>query len=464
MSRTITPDDLRAVPVFSRLSEDDLNWLSERMFELRREAGEVVFALGEEARLMIVVLDGIIQIMLPSGGIRRHFDTLRAGRVTGSLPFSRMTHYGGQGTVVEKARLACLDKKHFPDMLYRMPDVGQELVGMMSDRVRMATRGDQQREKMMALGKLSAGLAHELNNPAAAVHRLSAALRDRLRDLNTLSGHLATMDLRPECWHAAQTVREKALARADEPGLGAVQRSEREDAISDWLEGRGVDDAWSYSEALVEAGLSPDHLEEVAAGLPAEAVGGVIAWVAAGLDADRLLQEIEAASERISSLVASVKQYSHMDRAPDRQPTDVREGIESTLTMLGHRLKEKSIEVEKAFAPDLPSIEAFPGELNQVWTNLIDNAIDALDEGGRLRINARPEGGMVAVDITDNGPGIPPEVRSRIFEPFFSTKDVGKGTGLGLEIVERIVRQHGGDVRVDSVPGETSFRVLLPRS
>jgi signal transduction histidine kinase len=234
--------------------------------------------------------------------------------------------------------------------------------------------------------------------------------------------------------------------------------------MSDWLEERGVEKGWEWSEAFLEASLTPSDLDVLVAGVATEAVPALVAWVAGTLEARRLTSEIGSAAHRISELVASVKTYSHLDRAPDKQPTDVRQGIDSTLIMLGHELKAKAIRVVRADPPDLPQVVAHPGELNQVWTNLIDNAIDAVPPGGELRVETVAETSQVVVRVIDNGPGIPPDVRSRIFEPFFTTKGVGEGSGLGLDIVQRIVRQHAGQIDVESAPGRTVFTVRLPLS
>lgn len=462
MPTSITRDDLKAVPVFAAEADEHLDWLAQNMVETHHDAGDNAYHYGEDAREMVIILSGTIQLLRHVAGTRRLFDTVGPGKIIGVLPYSRMEHYGGDAAVVEAARLARVDRSLFTEMVHRMPGVGQALVGLMSDRVRSVAREDQQIEKMMALGKLSAGLAHELNNPAAAVGRSADALRRRLHDLQALSVQLASHNLSSTDLEIPEALRSKSLEHVPDTTMSAVLRSEREDELTDWLDGRGVDDAWQYAPALADAGVSIADLDQLAERIPAKSVGAVLAWVAVGLDADRLLHEIEAASARISQLVGSVKAYTHMDRAPEKQATNVRDGLESTLTMLGHRLKTKSISLERSYAPDLPLIQAHAGELNQVWTNLIDNAIDAMREGGHLRIGARREGGMLAVSVVDDGPGIPADVKSRIFEPFFTTKDVGKGTGLGLEIVERIVREHGGDVRVESKPGETAFTVLLP--
>jgi signal transduction histidine kinase len=245
--------------------------------------------------------------------------------------------------------------------------------------------------------------------------------------------------------------------------MSALERSRLEQEVGTWLDDRGVRESWVLVEPLVDGGLRPEHLRAMADSAPPVALGDLFSWLAALLSAQRLAQDIRAASARISELVGSVKIYSHMDRAGDRERVDLREGLDSTLVMLGHKLKRKNITLERAYAPDLPRVNGFPGELNQVWTNLADNAIDAMPEHGVLRVETEREGGTAVVRVIDNGAGIPPEILSRIFEAFFTTKPVGEGTGLGLDIVQRIVaQQHGGRIDVESAPGRTVFTVRLP--
>jgi signal transduction histidine kinase len=315
---------------------------------------------------------------------------------------------------------------------------------------------------MIALGKLSAGLAHELNNPASAAKRSTAALRERLHRLPGLVTRLTACGITHQQICAVNALREAAESGA-QAEVDPFERSTREDEIARWLERFKVPEAYVVAETLVETGVTVADLEAMASTVPPHVVRDAVAWVEGSLAADKLLAEIEEAAGRISSLVASVKTYSHMDRGTDAQPTDVRQGIDSTLTMLGHKLHGKAIHVERVYAADVPEILAFAGELNQVWTNLIDNAIDAMPEGGALRIEATPSNGKVEVRIIDSGHGIPAELKTRIFEPFFTTKDVGDGTGLGLEIVRRIVAiRHGGSIDIASQPGRTEFTISLP--
>ena len=457
----LTAADFQAVDVFHDQPEADLDWLASVAEERAYEAGAKPFNRGDKAEEMLVVLDGAFQITSIQNGQSLPFGTVRAGEISGLLPFSRMTSFAGEGEVIEDARIAAIHKDRFWEMLERMPEVGQRLVGRMTDRVRESSRLDQQREKMLALGKLSAGLAHELNNPAAAIRRGAADLRERFAMLMPLVSRLVGHGLSPDQVEAARAAFQTCVAPT--PGsLSALDRSAREDDLADWLEAHGVPQAYVVAEVLAEEGATPEALDRLAGTVPEAALGDVVLWIEKGMAVDRLVGEIERSAGRISDLVASVKGYSHMDQAGERQSTDVHAGLDQTLTMLGHSVKEKSLSVERAYGDDVPEVCVYPGEINQVWTNLLDNAIDAAPEGGRLGIATRVEGRLVCVDISDDGAGIPADALERIWEPFYTTKDPGAGTGLGLDVVQRIVAQHEGRVDVASEPGRTTFTVCLP--
>jgi signal transduction histidine kinase len=456
-----TIEELRAVPPLADLPDDFLEWLAGAGEILEAARDERVFNEGDPAEYMLVVLRGSLQVFTRIGGQPLLFGTFQAGRITGVLPFSRIERFEAHGVVQADLRSFRLHRARFPEMLQRSPELGQRLVGMMSDRVRDTTRTEQQREKMSALGKLSAGLAHELNNPASAVRRSAVALRERLETLPPAVEGMLERGVPAGAVRAACALLTEIEARPV-VSLSAVGRAEREDEVADWLGEHGIQDDGNGAEALADAGFRPPDLDALAALVAADALPGLAGYVQALVEANRLAAEIGSAAARISELVASVKSYSHQGRAPDKQPTDVRKGIDSTLIMLGHELKAKRIQVTRKDAPDLQEIPAYPGELNQVFTNLIDNAIDALPDGGELHVETGREGEQVLVRIVDNGPGIPESVRSHIFEPFFTTKAVGEGTGLGLDIVQRIVRQHSGQIDVESRPGRTVFTVRLP--
>jgi signal transduction histidine kinase len=321
-----------------------------------------------------------------------------------------------------------------------------------------------QRERLLSLGRLSAGLTHELNNPAAAAVRATASLRERVSKMRGKLAHLATSDVDPKSLVALTDLQEAAvekMAKADK--LSPVEVGDAEDELSGWLDDHGIDDAWDLAPALVAAGVHTDWLDEVAESVPTTLLGDALHWVTYALETEQLMGEIEDSTGRISALVGAAKQYSQMDRAA-HQDIDVRDGLKSTLVMLGHKIKERgNITVVKDFDESLPTVPAHPAELNQVWTNLIDNAIYAMPDGGTLTVRTSREDGWVLVEICDTGVGIPPEMQQKIFEPFFTTKPVGEGTGLGLDISYRVITQrHGGDLRVKSRPGETRFQVRLP--
>ncbi|MGB3543249.1 sensor histidine kinase [Rubrivirga sp.] len=456
----ISADDFRTIAVFEDQPADALEWLASVAEERLIEAGTVPFNRGDVADTMFCVLEGGFQIFTIQGPKRTLFGTIRAGEISGMLPFSRMETFAGEGVALEDTRVANIHQRHFPEMLNRMPEVGKRLVARMTDRVRESSKNDVQREKMMALGKLSAGLAHELNNPAAAIRRSVADLRERLEMMPTLVTRLTGHGLTPDQVEAARGA--LMTCTAPTPGtLSTVARGEVEDELADWLEDRDIPHAYIIAEVLADEGVTPKALTHLAEHVDEDALADVILWIEKGLAADRLLNEIERASGRISDLVASVKGYTHRDQAPERQQMALSDGIDQTLVMLGHAVRAKNVEVILEYG-DVPDVCAFPGEINQVWTNLLDNALDAVPEGGRIEVATSVEGAMVCVQITDNGPGMPEEIRERVFEPFFTTKEPGSGTGLGLDIARRIVDQHEGRITVESEPGRTTFDVCLP--
>lgn len=458
-----TRDDLRGLPLLQDLPDPVLDWLASHAEHLAFQPEDRFADEGAEAREMFILLEGEARVFIREGSHVALWASYLRGSVTGLLPFSRMTHYGGVMVGMTPGRVLRLSRDHFPEMLALSPELGQRLVGLLSDRVRDATRIEQQRDKMMALGRLSAGLAHELNNPAASVARNAGELLERLSRMPGLVVAVAGCGAGPEALKAVEALREEVAGRPRGETLSPLRRSELEDQLTDWLEDQGVEEPWMLSETFVHAGFRMADMEHLARRVPAPALPAMIQWLEGGIASRRILEDIGEAAGRITHLVSSVKSYSHMDRAPDPEPVDVRKGLEQTLVMLGHALREKRIRLVQEFEDALPEVQGFAGELNQVWTNLIDNAVDALRPGGTLTLRVCSMEGGVMVEVEDDGQGIPPQVLPRIFEPFFTTKDMGEGTGLGLDIVQRIVRrQHRGDIRVESRPGSTVFTVLLP--
>ena len=452
-------NDLRKIDVFTDLPQEHLAWMAGKCEDLHLATGEVFIRAGDPAVWLAVILEGEIRLQRnddPDGPIY----SAGAGEVTGYLPFSRLTTFMGTGRAVMPTRIVRLHKDFFPEMLQRMPLLGQRLVAIMSDRIRETTRTETQREKMMALGKLSAGLAHELNNPAAAAQRAAVSLRETLEVVRDASIRLARHALTDEQRDTILTLERKAQQYVPQTPADPLAQSDREERISAWLAARKMPDPWKIAPILADVGVDVPKLESLAAKI------GDIVWcdalvrIAALLTIGKLISEIENSTKRISELVKAIKEYSYMDQA-GLQEVDVHHGIENTLTILGFRLK-KSVKVIRDFDPNLPKVCAFGGELNQVWTNLVDNAIDAMNGKGELRIRTRRNLDRITVEFQDNGPGIPPEIKARIFDPFFTTKGVGEGTGLGLDTVARIVRKHHGEIRVESKPGDTRFTVDLP--
>jgi signal transduction histidine kinase len=340
-----------------------------------------------------------------------------------------------------------------------MPELTARLVGYLSDRVRETTRVEQQRDRLASLGKLSAGLAHELNNPASAAKRATSQLRDVLKKIRDASHELGSRDLT-----AAQKAEieklETAFVQSNEVPPDPLAVSDLEEQIDSLLRSHGQDDLWQMAADLARKNVKPEALESLFATLDADTARAALVRIAASVEVATLLNEIESGTSRISDLVRAIKEYTYMDQTP-LQNVDIVKSLETTLTILNHKLKH-GVAVERDYQKIPLLVNSFGSELNQVWTNIIDNAIDAMKGEGRLRVRTYREDNCVVVEIADNGPGIPSEVQPHIFEPFFTTKAVGEGTGLGLDTVQRIVKKHRGSIQVNSQPGDTRFQVLLP--
>ena len=460
----IETQDLRAIAVFSDLPDEQLAWLASQGEDIHAEAGEILFREGDPAEHMFVFFEGEFQ-----GRNERVSDgqvfTARAGDVTGLLPFSRLQKFQGTGRAVTRLRVGRFHKRLFPEMLQRMPVLTERLVVLMLDRVRDSTRMSEQRDKLAALGKLSAGFAHELNNPAAAIKRAAGGIWEVRKELREaylrLDQRSLTREQRTYIADCEQVALETMHNSASRP-LSSIERSDREQELEEWMQERAIPEPWKIAPMLVEAEIDTRKLKEIAETVGADALTDVLHRVNGALLAARMVAEIDQSATRIFDLVRAVKEYTYMDQAAEKE-IDIHAGIESTLTILAFKLRSKSIQVERDYDPDLPKICAYGVELNQVWTNLIVNAIEAMPEGGQLRIRTCQDPRDVVVEIHDTGSGIPPDVLSHIFEPFFTTKGVGEGTGLGLDISMRVVRKHRGEIRVQSKPGATTFRVGIPK-
>jgi signal transduction histidine kinase len=448
---------LRTVPVFQDQPREDLLWFISQCVERRAAPGEIIMREGDPPDYMYVMLEGEIRARSEHGSPDGPVYTIRGGDVTGMLPFSRMKAFTVTGRAVAPSHSLDFPVTQFPELFKRLPELVRRLVGLLADRVRSVTGAQLQYEKLAALGKLSAGLAHELNNPSAAARRSAAALRDCLARLRTAA---RSSTIGPDdCAQLAK--REEEIRSNLKPARfkDEFARVEREEAIQSWLESHKVAEAWKLAPYLAEANLTDADLENfaIAAG---PSLGSELTRFATLLEMDRIADELDHSSARISELIKAVKEYSFMDQGV-LQEVDVEHGLETTLTIMNHKLK-RGISVVRDFAPNLPKVMASGSELNQVWTNLIDNAVDAMKGNGTLSIRTRQENEFVLVEIADNGSGITPQIKSRIFEPFFTTKGVGEGTGLGLDVVGRIIKNVQGQISVTSEPGDTRFQVRIP--
>ncbi|MBF9235822.1 hypothetical protein I2I05_00290 [Hymenobacter sp. BT683] len=466
MSETLalTTTELATITAFAGLPDDVLDWLLAHGEQRVLADGGSVAQPGDPAEYLMAVLKGGIQFYLVQNGTREPRFRVEKGQVSGVLPYSRLRIISGLGAAVGETVLYLLHRNHFPALEQISPELIQRLVALMSDRARDEARGQERDDKLRALGKLSAGLAHELNNPAAAIARAAQALAERAAAKPQL-----LRELIDQCPDPAALCAFTALAvplaehATPQPHLSPLQRSEQEDALADWLAGQGVANGYRLAPGLLETGLTEELLATAAQVLPVAARPAAFAWLESQQGTLQLIRDVQEAGSRISKLVADVKTYSHMDRAGGFELLDVAAGLDSTLNMLGFELRQKNVRLTRDFAPGLPQIRGQVSSLNQVWTNLIDNAVDALPaQGGELTLRTRQEGDFVRVFLIDNGAGIPADVLPHIFEPFYTTKQAGAGSGLGLDIAQRIIRQHDGRLEVSSWPGHTEFCAWLP--
>jgi signal transduction histidine kinase len=451
----VSRDDLRRVAVFHDLPDEQLDWFLEHATELRLQPGEVGTRAGDPADRMVVILEGQMQGRIE--GTSENVFTANAGSVTGMLPYSRMTIFPATTRAVLPSRILVFPASLFDDLLSHMPELARRLVATMVDRTRETTRAEQQRDRLAALGKLSAGLAHELNNPAAAARRTAEQLRTAVGGFRTSVSKLEGLRLTEDERAAIETF--GATCRVEATETEALRASEREDEIESILRQHGIENSWQYGAALVAAGVQPSPLNLLMGTVRPNVAEEALKRVSALTEINDLLGELEDSTSKISDLVRAIKEYSYMDQAPV-QDVDLTKSLENTLTIMAHKLK-KGVTVKRDYHPVPLLVNSYGSELNQVWTNIIDNAVDAMHGQGELRVRTFVEGDCAVVEIGDSGPGIPPEIQSRIFEPFFTTKGVGEGTGLGLDTTLRIVRKHRGSINVISSPGDTRFQVRL---
>ncbi|WNI19431.1 ATP-binding protein [Actinacidiphila sp. ITFR-21] len=461
--------ELRSLFLFEKLTEEQLEWLCREGGVESFEAGPV-YAEGDPATCFYVLLEGTVVMSRRVGA-----DDVEVSRTaqTGVYAGAFQAYLGDRVPQVYNQSLRTTVPSRFyvlsADRFARMMQDWFPMAVHMLEGLFLGARNTQQavdrRERLLALGSLSAGLTHELNNPAAAAQRATARLRERVAGMRHKLGALAGDPGRRAAIASLVELQERAVEQAAKAAhatpLGPVETSDREDEVADWLEDRGMAGGWDLAATFVQAGLDTDWLEQVAEATGPAALDGALRWLNYTVETELLMNEIQESTTRISSLVGAARQYSQLDRAP-YQVVDVHELLDSTLQMLAGKIGP-AVRVVREFDRALPRIPAFPGELNQVWTNLIDNAVSAMDRTGTLTVRTAPDRDHLLVEFRDTGPGVPEEIRERVFEPFFTTKPVGEGTGLGLDISWRIVvNKHHGDLQLESVPGDTRFRVRLP--
>ena len=455
-------EQLRAFESFETIPEPALEWLLDKSECNIYSAGEYIFKPDTPADYMIIMLEGEYVVQFPRDGELQEVGKFGKGRITGVLPFSRMKTTSAFGRALTEVHTIQLHRKHFAEMVAVSYQMTQNLVGMMSNRIRDFTGRQYQNEKLLALGKLSAGLAHELNNPASAMVRSAKELRGKVHASPEKFKATITMRVTGDQVDGINKILFDKIANGPDNDLSTLEKADLEDEILDWLDDNDIDNGEDIAETFSDYHITPDDLEEIQEILGTNSIGPVIKWMESTLSLERLVAEIGEAADRISSLISSVKSYSHMDRGAAMEETNIHDGIISTIIMLKHKIKKKQIILDKNFDHDLPLFKAFVGDLNQVWTNIIDNAIFAMEPGGTLSIKTYRDRHFICVEISDTGKGIPEDVVNKIFDPFFTTKKIGEGTGMGLDIVKKIISNHRGDISVESRPGKTTFTICLP--
>lgn len=453
---------LHQIQLFSGLDNYALERLVAMSTELTLKPGDYLIREGEMGDSMFVIVEGDLQVLKKVGDSSVVIAKRYPGEVIGEMAVLDQAPRTASVVALTPSRLLQIDQETFTALLDWSPTAARAVLRTFAARIRNTEAVLRQSEKMASLGTLSAGIAHELNNPAAAARRAASQLRDEMARLEELNLQLDALDLTTEQRSALTALRaeiDKNYSSAQK--LDPLTRADYETEVQDWLEEREIPEPWEVAPRLVALGFNRDRLEELGGAFETRILPLVIEWTAARGSGIALLDEIASSTERISSIVKAIKQYSYLDQAP-LQEVDVHEGLENTLVILRHKWKQ-GITITRNYSRDVPKIEAFASELNQVWTNVIDNAIDAMEGKGELTLCTYAEPEHVCIEICDNGPGIPPENQARIFDAFFTTKPVGVGTGLGLHISYNIiVLKHHGRIEVDSHPGHTCFKVALP--
>ncbi|MFC5861336.1 sensor histidine kinase [Acidicapsa dinghuensis] len=453
---------LIAHKLLGSVSPSELMWLATHGTLRWLDAGEQISVKGMEVRSLNIILSGHVGLFIDRGSGPVKVIEWRAGEVSGMLPYSRLTVAPGNSIAMEPTELLAIERDKLREMTQECYEVTSILVHTMLDRTRLFTSSELHDEKLLSLGKLSAGLAHELNNPAAAIERCAALLQFRISDAEDAARVLARVALSENQVAAIDRLRIACVSSKEALERGPIEQMTREEEMGDWLMANGLDT--QYADMLADTDVPAQALHELASQVSGEALGAAVRCAAVGCSIRKLTSMIQEASARISNMVTAVKGFTHMDQANTAETVDLGMHLNNTIAVLHAKAAQKSVEVTLEIEPDLSPVYGFAAELNQVWGNLIDNALDAARPGGKVNVVvvAQRENRRVVVSVFDDGPGVPVDIRDRIFDPFFTTKPMGQGTGLGLDIVRRLLRHNDGGVDLIMHPGQTEFRVNLP--
>ncbi len=460
MTETDLVDQLTRHKALGKAPREELAWLAAHGSIRELRAGDKLTSKGSTVEFLWIILSGNVGMFIDHGAGRHKVMEWHGGDISGVLPYSRLVSPPGDAIAQEHSLILAVHKDHLRELTRECYEVTTILVHNMLDRARLFTSNELHDEKMVSLGKLSAGLAHELNNPASAIERGAALLAGRLEDSERAARALGASRLTDRQLAAVDAVRIACVATRERGVRSPIEEAEREEAIADWLGAHGLDVA--LSESLAESSVTFEELDSLAGAIDGPVLNTVLRWAASGCSVRALAAEIQDAAVRISGLVTAIKGFTHMDQATIAEPVDLIQGLSNTVAVLKSKARGKSVAVAIEVEAGLPRVRGFVGELNQIWLNLIDNALDAVPESGSVSVLANRENQRVVVRVVDNGTGIPADIHERIFDPFFTTKPVGQGTGLGLDIVRRLVRHNDGEIDVESQPGRTEFRVELP--
>ena len=457
---------LRSVFALNELPNDHLQWILDRSTYQEFEMGDTIAKFGDVADTMWILLEGKVSFYLNKNGKQVYFftfeNTEQIGGVGGVLPYSRMKTIPGWSYAECKVKLLRLHKQYFNELEELNPAFIQKLISFMTERAKYFATKELQQEKVNALGNLAAGIAHELNNPAAAINRIACELGGRMNQNFQLTEKILDKKIDKLILNQLhQLANEKITKSGHSIKPSTLDRMDLEDRLNQWFESFQFEDR-VVAETFSEHDFKIEELSELKNKLGTDTFITILPWLENNISTQKIIKDLGLASQHITTLVTAIKSHVHMDRSTDLQPTDVHRDIENVLTLVGHKLKHKKIKVYKNFDASLPKVPAYVGELNQVWSNIIDNAIYALPAQGELTIETSHSDDSIQVSITDNGSGIPKEIIHRIFEPFFTTKKMGEGTGIGLDLVKRVIEHHHGEVKVHSDPGRTTFEISIP--